>query len=142
MQKIPFKRSGPISGLTLIEIIIVIVVIGILVTLGTVNYAPHKERALDREAQANLKLILAAERIYRMEIGVFYDSGTTQPTAITNINTNLRLLVSTAVNRSWDYITTATAGSACCGQATRTVGARTWRMRNTEDSPVASAACP
>ena len=123
------------AGFTLFEVIIVLVIIGILASLGTVNYGPYKERTLDREAQANLKLILAAERIYRLETGLFYASVITQTAAITNINNDLRLLLSSAANRSWDYITTATGATACCAKATRITDSRTWRMRNTEDNP-------
>ena len=131
------------KGFTLTEIIIVILIIGVLVTLAVTQYASYKETTLDKEAKANLKLIIAAEKIYKMETSLYYASGTTQPDAITNINTNLRLLLSTADNRNWDYLTTATAGTSCCAQSTRNGGdARTFRMRHSENDPVSGSTCP
>jgi prepilin-type N-terminal cleavage/methylation domain-containing protein len=89
------------KGFTLLEIIVVIVIIGILATLGITQYIPSRERAIGREAIANLKLIAAAERIYRMEYGTFYppDSGTTEG-SVNNINTNLKLSLTVT---NWAY---------------------------------------
>lgn len=125
------------------ELVIVIIIIGILATLALVHYGSYKERTLDKEAQANLKLVIAAEKIYRMESGFYYNSGTVQTAAITNINDYLRLLLSTANNRSWNYHTTADATPAACAQATRNdSGTRTWRMRHDEEAPQEDQACP
>ncbi|MFA5144986.1 MAG: prepilin-type N-terminal cleavage/methylation domain-containing protein [Candidatus Omnitrophota bacterium] len=135
-------------GFTLMEILVVIIIVAILATLAINQYRSYKEHELDKEAQATLRLIMGAEKIYRMEIGGYYASGPTQPTAISNINTNLRLSISTATNRNWDYITTADNASpipVSCTQATRNedeTDARTYRIRNTEDDPVANSICP
>lgn len=83
------------------EIIVVIIIVGILATLSVTGYAPIKERAVGREAQSVLRLIAAAERIYRMERGSYYPF--TAGTNVTNlgwINSNLSLSI-TAGN--WDY---------------------------------------
>jgi len=131
------------KSFTLLELIVVVVIIGILVTLALIHYGSYKEQALDKEANANLKLIMAAERIYRMETGSYYPSGSTQPDALNNINANLRLLLSVAANRSWNYLTTADATPATCAQATRNGGnLRTWRIRYSEDNPQQNAICP
>jgi len=85
---------------------------------------------------------MAAEKIYRMWVGGYYSSGSTQPDAITNINNNLKLFLSTASNRRWNYLTTATGATDSCAQSTRTgTTPRNWRMRNTENEPAADA-CP
>ena len=52
---------------TLIELIIVIIIIGILATFAMPAFMETKEKALTKEAIANLKLIAAAEKIWRME---------------------------------------------------------------------------
>ncbi len=83
------------KGFTLLETLIVIIIIGILVGLALPLYTKAKERALGNEAKANLKLIAAAERIYKMEIGGYYTSSN-----ITNINSNLRLMLNT---NNWAY---------------------------------------
>jgi len=112
---------------TLIELVVVIIIVGILATLGLTQYGSARERVLDKEASANLRLIQAGQRIWNMEegvgAGVFYNSGNMQPGAITNINTNLRLVLPITANRSWDYITQANG----CSQATRNGGNnRSW----------------
>jgi len=56
------------KGFTLMEIMVTIVIIGVLATLSITQYTPVRERAIGREAVSALRLIAAAERIYRMEI--------------------------------------------------------------------------
>ena len=84
------------KGFTLLEIMIVIVIIGILSTLGISQYIPARERAFGKEAIANLKLIRAAEKIYYMELGTYYGPQNN----VTFINTNLKLQL---VETNWDY---------------------------------------
>lgn len=122
------------SGFTLIELLAVIVIIGILATLGITHYAGMKEKALDKEAIANLKLIQAAEKIYNMETGSYIACATT-----TEVNTNLKLSIPTG-NPNWNYLTKTTTG---CAQATRNVsGGRTMRILITEEEPVSGSTCP
>ena len=121
-------------GFTLIEIIIVIIILGILATLGLTHYGGVRERTLDREAQANLKLIIAAAKIYRMEIGEYYAAADTA-----DINANYRLFLPTA-NPNWDYSTNTAINF--CTQATRPTDNRTWKMDITDDEPVSGATCP
>ena len=52
---------------TLIELILIISIISILSVIGITSYDKSRNKALSREALANLKLIAAAERIYKME---------------------------------------------------------------------------
>ncbi|MCX5707171.1 MAG: prepilin-type N-terminal cleavage/methylation domain-containing protein [Candidatus Omnitrophica bacterium] len=59
------------KGFTLLEIMTVIIIVGILATIGFTHYGGVKENALNREAVANLRLIQAAEKIYRMENGSY-----------------------------------------------------------------------
>lgn len=106
-------------GFTLTELVIVIIIIGILVTLAATHYGGTRERAFDREATANLKLIQAALRVYRMEGGAFFNSSDN-----TVINRDLKLSLQTA-NPRWNY----QVDTAGCGQATRTGGARAWCFR-------------
>gem|GEM_PF-296414 len=85
------------KSFTLIELIIVVVIIGILASMGLPGFNKTKERALDREARANLELIIAAEKIYRMENGRYWPIPPSAVIAgnstanINSINTELRV---------------------------------------------------
>lgn len=93
-------KSLKAGGFTLTEIIIVLVIVGILVTLAISQFGPGRERAIGKEAVANLKLIAAAEKIYRIENSFYYPylAGTHSDVAV--INTNLKLFLS---EKNWDY---------------------------------------
>lgn len=60
-------RVKPLRSFTILELVVVIVIIGVLATLGVNHYGVARERAFQREAIANLRLMAAAERIVRME---------------------------------------------------------------------------
>jgi prepilin-type N-terminal cleavage/methylation domain-containing protein len=56
------------KAMTLMEIIIVIVLIGILSSAGVVGYRQTVLNARNREAQAMLRLITHAEDVWRVEM--------------------------------------------------------------------------
>ena len=86
---------------TMMELLVVIVIIGILSALAFPNFGLNKERALDKEAKANLGFIQEAEKYYKMESGSYYPvSGNTNVAA--DINTNLKISIPTAA-ASWTY---------------------------------------
>ena len=53
------------KGFTLVELLMVVIIIGILVTLAVPNYYKSIERTKGAKAKANLKTIRDAETIYR-----------------------------------------------------------------------------
>ncbi len=125
-----------VRGFTLLELIIVTIIIGILVTLGVGHYGSVKEKTLEKEAQANLELIIAAEKIYKMEKGSYYNGTNTA-----DLNSNLTLLLPAGSSANWNYTTQASNANTHCAQANRTTSAVTWRMRTNETEPV-SGTCP
>ncbi|MFA5155989.1 MAG: prepilin-type N-terminal cleavage/methylation domain-containing protein [Candidatus Omnitrophota bacterium] len=86
------------TGVTLLEIIVVLVILGILAVLTLPQFNKPKETSIDREAVANLKLIQAAERIYKLE-ATFYINATDS----SQINDRLRLAVPTSAGSYWNY---------------------------------------
>ncbi|MFA6282277.1 MAG: prepilin-type N-terminal cleavage/methylation domain-containing protein [Candidatus Omnitrophota bacterium] len=55
------------KSMTLIEIIMVVVLVGILATIGLVNYRKAIENAKTKEAKSLLLLIQHAEKVYNVE---------------------------------------------------------------------------
>jgi len=91
---------------TLIELIVVVIIIGILAAFAAPQFAAVKQKALDKEAIANLQIIRAAQRAYKIDMGSYYSGD------VLGINTNLKLDLPTTWNGFWTYTTdgeTATA---------------------------------
>ncbi|MFH1457898.1 MAG: type II secretion system protein [Candidatus Omnitrophota bacterium] len=134
------------TGVTLLEMVITVMLIGILGTLGFIQYGNYREEALGKEARANLRLIIAAQRIYKIKTSAYFPAAGGTESNTGTINDNLKVLLSTLAGsgRTWDYLVTSSGGSTCV-QATRFNGpAKTWRFRNNEPGgdPLENATCP
>ena len=132
-----------VKAITLLEILAVIIIIGVLATLGLPRFGPMRERALDKEAKANLKLIQAAEKIYRMEISVFWpNDGTTvgvEEPLDRGLNTNLKLDLS---DSDWTYQASSNLGSSPLdARATRNNPPTGWARTYSIDEDGARACC-
>ena len=91
--------------MTLLELIIVVVVIGVLVSLGIPQLRKLQETALDKEAMINLRLIQAAENIYKMKTGNYFQcSSFPKELCIQSFNNTLNLNLPVA-NPNWYYQT-------------------------------------
>ena len=96
---------------------IVLIIIGVLCVVAINQFSGSKESALQREAATNLKLIAAAEKIYRMEIGGFVNS-----TSAHYLNQNLSLMLP-EVNPSYTYSVTCATATDFTAEANRSPGA-------------------
>jgi prepilin-type N-terminal cleavage/methylation domain-containing protein len=116
-------------GFNLVELIIVVIVIGVLAAIAMPSFRVTQERTYDNEAKANLKLIQAAEKIYRMENTVYWPDNT-----IGGINSNLRLSLPAGAGRTWNY-RTDNVGTAVAEPNSATV-TRTWTLSINADDPI------
>lgn len=132
------------KGVTLLEVLVIIVIIGVLATLAVPNFERARERAFGKEAIVSLRLIAAAEKIYRLEQDYYYPDSTASPVdAISDINTDLKLQID---ENNWDYFISSTGPGNFTATADRQ-GAGGFRdcvytITQGQDEPSASASCP
>lgn len=130
------------KGFTLVEMMVVIVIIGILATIGLTQYTSTREKTLDKEAFSNLKMIRAAQKSYNMDWGNYYpapvSNSNISDSNITTINSKLKLFLHSGSNRSWNY----TVNSTGCSQADRYNGpARSWNLTIDNDGDPINGTC-
>jgi len=123
---------------TLVELIIVVVIIGILVTFAAPQFRITKERTLDKEAKANIKLIQAAERIYNMELGYHFPlvGSPIDPTNTSQINEYLKLSLPTS--GAWNYSTDSTGLAVACRKPNCD---RHWNVWINDEEPTCYGVC-
>jgi len=81
-------------ALTLIELLMVAILIGIMAAMALPNYSKHLERGRGREAEANLALIYNAQKRYRLDNNIYF---TCAPNCTADsINENLTLNIQDA----------------------------------------------
>jgi len=91
------------SAFTLLELLLVVGIILILGAIALPNFTKSRDKAIEKEALANLKLIYAAEKIYRMETGVYKTL-----TNAAEANSVLKLAIPTS-NPNWNYQVNSTS---------------------------------
>ncbi|MBM3244215.1 MAG: type II secretion system protein [Candidatus Omnitrophica bacterium] len=124
------------KSVTLLEMIVVIILVGVLAALALPNFGPFKEKTLEREAKSNLSLIRAAEKIYRMENAFYYPSTTASPISTTGtINNDLKLAIPGA-NPYWQYKIESTGPGNFSAKARRvSTPANVWCITDAVDDP-------
>ncbi len=93
------------KSFTLIELVVIIMIIGILVSISLPNFVRTFERARNHEASVNLRLIKAALEIYHSNTGLWYPNdgspGMFYQSDINEINNTLNIDV--PPETIWDY---------------------------------------
>ena len=72
-KTIPAKKLGFLAGLTLLELVVVMVLIGIIAGFTIPGYLGVKRRAEQRGASTQLTLIHTAEKVRHLESGNYRD---------------------------------------------------------------------
>ena len=112
-------------GFTLVEIMIVVIILGVIATFALPAYRNASRRASDREAQALLRLVSEAEKIYQSEFYTYIGCANTAA-----CNTNLRLDL--PAGGDWVYDCNAPGANYCC-QATGGKGTGEWNITQSND---------
>ncbi len=77
------------KGMSLMELLLVVVLLGILAAMALPSHSKHIEKNRAREAEANLIVIYNAQKRYRLDNDVYYVCAPN--CTIDNINENLTL---------------------------------------------------
>jgi len=128
------KRRRPklLTGFTLLELMLVVVIVGIIATFAIPGYLGVRQRAEGRQASTQLRLIQTAEKVIFFEENAYTACA---GFAACNVALNLDL-----PNDGWAYRVVCTGGCGNNFTATAIQGACTYTMqRNTVDP--AAAGC-
>lgn len=128
-----------VSGFSLLELIVVIIIIGVFTMVGLVNHSRIIEQTLDKEADVNLRMVQSAERTYHMEYTVYYPQEGSS-TDIEDLNEELKIYLPEESDPKWNY----TVYSDGTVTAVRNIkDGRTWRLEISDEDPVcAGKYCP
>ena len=123
-----------VRALTLLEIIIVVIIVGILATMALPGFYKAQLRARDKEADAMLKLMQQAQKVVHLEMNNYIECVST-----TDCNTRLRLDLPT---ENWTFsVPHVTATDFCVQAVSLKSGSGTWHIGKS-DNAVISGACP
>ncbi len=117
------------KGFHLIELLVVLLVLGILVSFAIPVFRNFKDKIYDKEAQSNLVLLRSAQENYRIEMNQYIACDNTS-----DCNRELGLDLPPA-DAGWNYSvtigtddTTVPPTPTFCGQALK--GAYAWHVRH------------
>lgn len=122
------------KGLSMTELLIVVIIVGVLATITVVYGLQSKEQTADKEAINNLILLSSAQQDYRVDMGTYVASS---DQAL--IRRELKVMISNNADRLWNY----SVKSDGCVQANRTDGSRKWSLTIADvDRKPNVGACP
>ena len=102
------------AGFTMIELLVVLIIIGILVSLNMGNFSRSTEKNKAREAEANLQLIYTAQQRYYLDEGKYYNCTSPCDDISDSLNLGIKL-----EGDSFTYSINATTGPSFTATATR-----------------------
>ena len=119
MQMFRIRKRQSIRGLTLIELLMVIVIVGVLAAIAIPTYSGYMTRARRAEAKTALEQVRAAQEMWRAEKGSYaIDDG--GGTAVTKLQTTMGAPATTISQYyTWTFSVAPTA-TTFTAQATAT----------------------
>jgi type IV pilus assembly protein PilA len=125
------------KGYTILEFLISVIILGVLIAIALPTYINIKEQSIDKEAYANLRILQAAQKIYKLDAGFYYGNVSSIPT----INSMLKLNLASSAKADWAYAVNNTG----CVQARRVNGPnnRSWYFNVLDNTSYPAAGpCP
>jgi len=114
MKMFRIRRRKSIRGLTLIELLIVIVIVGVLAAIAIPTYSNYMIRARRADAKTALEQLRAAQEMWRAERGSYaIDDG--NGTAVAKLQTTMGAPATTVGDYTWSF--TALGATAFTAQA-------------------------
>jgi type IV pilus assembly protein PilA len=117
-------------GMTLVELVIVVIVLGILVAIATASYIGYRERANDSAAQSNIYALVPSIQAY------FVDNESYSGMTLDVLNASYDGGIDPG---RYSFGTVAPAEATYCVQSSS--GGRTWR-KNGPSADLERLACP
>jgi prepilin-type N-terminal cleavage/methylation domain-containing protein len=129
-------------GYTLVEIVVAIALLGIISGVAIPNYFNSVQQTRAQEAQANLNVIYAAERVFFINNGTFWPAaGTSQGTAANLVAINTNLNIDLAPPQFYPIVITSGAGATsftAVATSNRPGSARTYTVTNANPVPTSN----
>jgi len=113
------------SGMTLIELLIVVAIVGILAAVGVPMYIGYIDSAKADEAKNNLRSIRLMQENYRSDNNAYYGPVGCTTNSFTLLNTNLFEGRSELKGDNWQYCITAANATTFQAQAKDNSGSGT-----------------
>ena len=92
-----------LTGFTLIELIVVVVLIGIIAGFAIPNYDKAIRKAHERDMSTQMMALHAANMIYRANAGKYWDTATVPETALSVINSTLGINIISNDGTTYSY---------------------------------------
>ena len=115
MQMFRIQRRKSIRGLTLIELLMVIVIVGVLAAIAIPTYSNYMQRARRADAKTALQQVQAAQEMWRAERGQYCTDATAEATLRTTMGAP-----ATTISSYYTWAFTAKSATAFTAQATPT----------------------
>jgi len=132
------------QGFALIELVIVIIILSIVAAFGAAGFFGARQRALENQAKATLRLIQSAQQVHFLETNSYANClGAWNSDQETCINNNLHLSIppgGASDDVDWDFETYGSDGCAHCRN--RATDARMHICIDDEKASAGNCSCP